>query len=80
MKVFISYAFTGEDEIMLASRLRSIKSVLDKLYIDSYINMFSPGHSDLAKQNATGGDYLLSALPDLQASDMILVLNAIAAS
>ena len=75
MKVFVSYAFTGEDEVVLTARLRSIKNVLDALHIDSYINMFSPGYSDLMERNATGGEYMRSALPNLQTSDVVLVLN-----
>ncbi len=75
MKVFVNYAFTGEDETTLAARLRSVKDVLDKLHIDSYINMFSPDYSDLVEQNAPSGEYIRSALPNLQASDMVLVLN-----
>lgn len=75
MKVFVSYAFTGEDEVVLAERLRRIKNVFDKLHIDSYINMFSPGYSDLVERNATGDEYMRSALPNLQTSDVVLVLN-----
>ena len=75
MKVFVSYAFTGEDEAVLIAHLRCIKNVLDTLHIDSYINMFSPGYSDLVERNATGGEYMRSALPNLQTSDVVLVLN-----
>lgn len=75
MKAFVSYAFTGEDETVLTARLRNIKKVFDKLHINSYINMFSPGYSDLVERNATGGEYMCSALPDLQTSDVVLVLN-----
>ena len=75
MKVFVSYAFTGEDEAVLIARLRRVKNVFDALHIDSYINMFSPGYSDLVERNATGGEYMRSALPNLQTSDVVLVLN-----
>lgn len=75
MKVFVSYAFTGEDQAALAERLRNVKNILDQLGIDHYINMYDPAYQSLVDGNAPPDVYLAEAFKELKLSNVVLVVN-----
>ncbi len=75
MKVFVSYAFTGEDQAALAERLRNVKNILDQLGIDHYINMYDPAYQSLVDADATPDAYLAEAFKELKLSNTVLVVN-----
>lgn len=75
MKVFVSYAFTGEDQAALAERLRNVKNILDQLGIDHYINMYDPAYQSLMDADATPDAYLAEAFKELKLSNTVLVVN-----
>lgn len=76
MKVFVSYAYTGEDEVKLRTRLSSLKKIFEELDIDYYINCFAPGWKEMASRNATGGEFLRFALNDMKMSDVVFVIQS----
>lgn len=76
MKVFVSYAFTGEDATALQQRLEAVRAVLDELGVSYYINKFAPGWQDMMDRGANGGEFLHFALQELETSDVALILNA----
>ncbi len=75
MKVFVSYAFTGEDFAVLRERLNKLRSVFDSLGVEYYINTFAPEWRSMMDRAATGGEFLHFALKELRTSDAVLVLN-----
>lgn len=75
MKVFVSYAFTGEEEAALAERLHAIKGVLESLAVDYYINIYDPDYREMVENNVTPDVYLEAAFKSLKSSDVVLVIN-----
>lgn len=75
MKVFVSYAFSGEDSAVVMARIQKLHEQFINLNIDHYINIYAPGYNELVDRGATGGEYLHHALVDLKTSDVVLVLN-----
>lgn len=76
MKVFVSYAFTGEDESILRTRLRGLRTVFEELGLNYYINCFAPGWQELSDRSATGGEFLRFALKDMRSSDVVFVIQS----
>lgn len=76
MKIFCSYAFTGEDFGALSQRLSDLRDLFDKAGVEYYINCFAPGWQDMMDRGATGGEFLRFALNDLRTSDKMLVIQA----
>lgn len=76
MKVFVSYAFTGEDFDILQERLSGLRAVFDECGVDYYINAFAPEWQSMMDRNATGGEFLHAALKNMQSSDIVLVVQA----
>ena len=76
MKVFVSYAFTGEDFEVLRTRLTALKKMFDDLGFEYYMNTFAPEWQSMMDRNATGGEFLQAALKELHTCDMVLVLNS----
>lgn len=75
MKVFVSYAFTGEDEAALTERLHNVKNILDQLGVDYYINIYDPAYQSLVDADATPDAYLAEAFKELKLSNTVLVVN-----
>ncbi len=75
MKVFVSYAFTGEDEAALTERLHNVKNILDQLGVDYYINIYDPAYQSLVDGNAPPDVYLAEAFKELKLSNVVLVVN-----
>lgn len=76
MKVFVSYAFTGEDHTVLRKRLSDLRETFLQLGVDFYINIFSPDWQSMMDNNATGGEFMQSALKDMRPCDIVLALQA----
>ncbi len=76
MKVFVSYAFTGEDFDVLRARLVGLRDIFDKLGLDYYINTFAPEWQSMMANGATSGEFLHFALKDMKTSDIVFVLNS----
>lgn len=76
MKIFASYAFTGEDETILRARLNSLRAVFEELGLNYYIDCFAPGWKEMASRNATGGEFLRFALNDMKTSDVVFVIQS----
>ena len=75
MKVFVSYAFTGEDFDKLGAMLLRLKQMFNDLGIDHYINLYDPIYQSLVDNDASGGEYLRTALTHMPSCDTVLVLN-----
>lgn len=75
MKVFVSYAFTGEDADLLRQRLDKLRDLFTELSIDYYINMFSDEWHGMMDRQATGGEFLNLALNNMRDCDAVLILN-----
>lgn len=76
MKIFCSYAFTGEDFEILSRRLSDLRDLFNKAGVEYYINRFAPGWQDMMNRGATGGEFLHLALKDLRTSDRMLAIQA----
>lgn len=76
MKVFVSYAFTGEDFDSLRKRLSDIRTLFEEMGLDYYINTFAPEWRGMMDRGATGGEFLDFALESMKISDIVLVLNS----
>lgn len=76
MKIFVSYAFTGEDFKVLRKRLTDLRQLFDSLKLDYYINMFAPEWQDMMDSKAAGGEFLDFALDNMRTCDTVLVINA----
>lgn len=76
MKIFVSYAFTGEDFDTLRQRLSNLREVFLQLGLDYYINSFAPEWQDMMDRGATGGEFLHFALEDMKTSDIVFVIQA----
>ena len=75
MKVFVSYAYTGEDADVLGQRLSRLRDTFAELGVDYYIKMFSPEWQGMMDREATGGEFLNFALKSMRDCDVVLVLN-----
>ena len=75
MKVFVSYAFTGEDEAALTKRLSAIRHILNEIGADWYINIYDPKYQTMVDTYATDGDYVRVAMEELKTCDTVLVIN-----
>ena len=76
MKVFVSYAFTGEDITVLRQRLNAVRAELEQMGLSYYINTFAAGWQEMMDRNATGGEFLHFALKDMKTSDVVFVIQA----
>lgn len=76
MKVFVSYAYTGEDFDVLRKRLSDIRAVFEELGVDYYINTFAPEWQSMMDRKATGGEFLYVALKSMKTCDVVLVINS----
>jgi hypothetical protein len=76
MKVFVSYAFTGEDFDTLRQRLSGLRDLFGEMGLDYYINTFASDWQAMMDRGATGGEFLDFALEDMKTSDLVLVLNS----
>lgn len=76
MKIFVSYAFTGEDFKVLRQRLNKLREVFDSLGVDYYINTFAPEWQGMMDRSATGGEFLHFALKDMKTNDIVFVIQA----
>lgn len=75
MKVFVSYAFTGEDEMALTKRLDNIRKIFERLKLKYYINIYDPDYQGMVDNNATPDEYLTAAFKELKTSSTVLVIN-----
>lgn len=75
MKVFVSYAFTGEDFDVLRTRLAGLRDIFKKLGLEYYINTFAPEWQSMMDNNANGGEFLHAALKNMKTSDIVFVVN-----
>ena len=81
MKVFVSYAFTGEDADLLRQRLDKLRELFTELGVDYYVNMFSDERQGMMNRQATGGETLVwESDDDLFASLRRLFEKAVGAS
>ncbi len=76
MKVFCSYAFTGEDKAVLGKRLSILRDFFEQQGIAYYMNIFAPHYEKLVGQNAAAGDYVRAAIEAMKSCDTVLVLQA----
>lgn len=76
MRIFCSYAFTGEDQVVLQKRLSSLRSVFERCSVGYYINCFAPEWQSMMDCNVTGGEFLQLALKELKKCDKVLVIMA----
>lgn len=74
MKIFVSYAFTGEDRQTLTSRLGRLRDTFERHGVEHYINMLDDGYDEMEARQATPGEYLRVAFRDLGDSDVVLVI------
>lgn len=76
MKVFVSYAFTGEDHAVLQERLSGLRDVFNELGLDFYINIFAADWQAMMDRNATSAEFLKDALRDMKTSDVALIIQS----
>ncbi len=76
MKIFVSYALTGEDFDVLSKRLSDIRTVFEELGVGYYINTFAPEWQSMMDRKATGGEFLYVALKSMKTCDVVLVINS----
>lgn len=74
-KVFLSYAFTGEDIEALRQRLERFRELFENTGVDYYINMFAEDWQSMRDRGATAGEFLELAFSSLEACDQLLALN-----
>ena len=74
MKVFCSYAFTGEDETLLRERMTGLRNLFQELSIDYYINLFLPEWQAMMARSATGGEFVRAAIKEMELCDTVLVI------
>lgn len=71
-RIFLSYAWTGEDKAIITSHMKAVCDVLEHHGFDVYCSIYD---------NATKGfespqQYILLALDELKRSDMVLVVQS----
>lgn len=74
MKIFVSYAVTGEDPAKVKQLLRRVRDALEGLHVSYHINCFADGYEPLVKGDATPDEYLRFAFKQLGDSDAVLIL------
>ena len=74
MKLFVSYAFTGENEMAVRARLERLRGTLTVRGVESYINIYDPLYQSLVYNHATAMEYLQIALTGMEDCDTVLVL------
>ncbi len=69
-KLFLSYAFTGEDKETVTNRMDKVRSLLRELGFNAYCNFDDPnvaGHT-------MPGQYIESAIKELKTRDVLIAL------
>ena len=74
MKIFVSYAFTGEDRQILARRLERLRDTFSRHGVDFYMNMFAEEYDEMEARQATPAEYLQLAFRDLGDSDVVFII------
>lgn len=74
MKVFCSYAFTGEDHNVLRARLLALRDIFEELNLEYYVNQFAPKWQEMVDRGADGGEFMFMALKEIEPCDVMLVI------
>lgn len=70
MKLFCSYAFTGEDEAAVRARMERVVETLKNLGHDVYYNILDPDYDTFS----SWGDFLRNAIANMKGYDTVLVI------
>lgn len=71
MKIFLSYAYTGEDHDAVVGRMRRIHDTIQSQGVAVYCNAFDP---DIEKFSAWG-EFMRDAVKKMQGYDTLLIIN-----
>jgi hypothetical protein len=71
-RIFLSYAWTGEDKAVVAERMRKLRGMFVSEGFDAYCNFDDPKTTHFTEPR----QYLLAAIEELRACDVVLVVQA----
>jgi len=74
VKIFVSYAATGEDPAKVKQLLERVRDALEELHVSYHINCFADGYESLIQGKATPDEYLRFAFNQLGDSGVALIL------
>ncbi len=71
MKIFLSYAYTGEDHDIVVERMRRIRGMIASMNMEVYCNAFDPD----IEQFSEWGEFLRDAVKKMEDYDTLLIIN-----